>query len=56
MKSDIQRFFKQNPVEEARRALQKALEAIDLTADLLGREEAHLGAWLQSHENEYDVN
>ena len=44
---EVERFFAQHPVEEARRALRQALEEIDLYADLRDREAPRLAAWLQ---------
>ncbi len=49
-KREIERFFAKHPVEEARRALQQALEEIDLYAALREREGPRLSAWLARHE------
>ncbi len=46
---DVREFFAQNPVAEAKRALQKALEAMTLREQLREREGARLGRWLAEH-------
>ena len=43
---DVEDFFTQNPVEEAKRALQKALEAMKLRDELVTRETPALREWL----------
>jgi hypothetical protein len=43
---DVEKFFTANPVEEAKRALQKALEAMKLKAELVKRETGTLNTWL----------
>lgn len=43
---DVEKFFTENPVEEAKRALQKALEAMRLKAELVKRETPTLNTWL----------
>jgi puromycin-sensitive aminopeptidase len=45
--ADVERFFAKNPVEEAQRALKKALEAMALRRDLVARESPRLGDWLR---------
>ncbi|MBC7792591.1 MAG: hypothetical protein H7Z43_02700 [Clostridia bacterium] len=44
--NDVEKFFTANPVEEAKRALQKALEAMGLKAELVKRETPTLNRWL----------
>jgi puromycin-sensitive aminopeptidase len=46
LKDDVQRFFTENPVDEAKRALAKALEAMTLRKELVARESSRLGEWL----------
>ncbi|MEZ4270770.1 MAG: M1 family aminopeptidase [Myxococcota bacterium] len=46
LRSEVIRFFDENPVEEAQRALQKALEAMELHQVLVERESAGLSKWL----------
>lgn len=46
MREDVAEFFKKNPVEQAQRAMHKALESMDLRRDLLDREQARLSQWL----------
>lgn len=48
-KSNVRRFFTQHPVEEAKRALQKAIEAIELRAELEKRETKGLSRWLEDN-------
>ena len=45
---DVQQFFTKNPVEEAKRALQKALEAMQLRHELVSREAPRLADWLKN--------
>ena len=45
-RADVLKFFTDNPVEEAKRALQKALEAMDLRHELKSREAPRLADWL----------
>jgi hypothetical protein len=45
--ADVEEFFTKNPVEEAKRALQKALEAMKLRAELVQRETTALRKWLE---------
>lgn len=47
MQQDVVGFFQKNPVEEAKRALQKALEAMAIREELCARESTRLGAWLR---------
>jgi puromycin-sensitive aminopeptidase len=49
LRRDVVDFFTKNPVEEAKRALQKALEAMDLRHDLVRREAGALGQWLRDN-------
>lgn len=44
---DVEAFFTKNRVDEAKRALQKALEAMRLKAELASREANGLRSWLQ---------
>ncbi|MEZ0310589.1 MAG: M1 family metallopeptidase [Myxococcota bacterium] len=46
LEEDVDAFFTKHPVEEAKRALQKALEAMRLKAELSTREANGLRAWL----------
>jgi len=45
---DVAAFFARNPVEEAKRALAKALEAMALRRELLEREGPRLSRWLRA--------
>ncbi|MBI5508347.1 MAG: M1 family metallopeptidase [Deltaproteobacteria bacterium] len=45
---DVAAFFAVHPVEEATRALKKALESMRLRRELCRREAARLGEWLQT--------
>ncbi|MBN1961420.1 MAG: M1 family metallopeptidase [Deltaproteobacteria bacterium] len=45
--TDIAEFFKKHPVDEAKRALAKALEALELRRELIEREALRLSDWLQ---------
>ncbi len=47
-KTDVQRFFKQHPVEGAKRALSQALETMDLRGDIVAREAKTLTKWLKA--------
>ena len=47
LRADVERFFAENPVDEAQRALKKALEAMALRAELITREASRLGDWLR---------
>jgi hypothetical protein len=47
LRDDVVAFFEAHPVEEAKRAVQKALEALALRKDLLAREQPRLIAWLE---------
>jgi puromycin-sensitive aminopeptidase len=46
---EVEAFFTAHPVPEAKRALQKALEAMTLRRALMAREGARLHEWLASH-------
>jgi hypothetical protein len=46
-RDDVAGFFAKNPVDEAARALQKALEAMALRHELVTREAPRLSAWLK---------
>lgn len=46
LRDDVARFFMDHPVKEAKRALRKALEALDLRREFLAREAPRLKAWL----------
>ncbi len=46
---DVKRFFAKHAVPAAERALAKALEAMSLRGELISREGARLGAWLEQH-------
>jgi hypothetical protein len=48
-RASIVSFFKKNPVPEAVRAIQKALEAMDLRTELVARESARAAQWLSQH-------
>ena len=48
-RATVASFFAKNPVPEAERALQKALEAIDLRQTLVQREAPRLQEWLDAH-------
>ena len=48
-KSIIRRFFTDNPVDEAKRALQKAIEAIEIRVELEKRETKRLSTWLEDN-------
>ena len=50
----ISAFFKKNPVPEAERALQKALETIDLRHELVKREAPRLQEWLEGWQAEHE--
>ncbi len=47
LRDDVAAFFAQHPVDEAKRALQKALEAMDLRRELIEREARRLAEWLR---------
>ncbi len=46
LKDDVEKFFARHPVDEAKRALQKALEAMDVRRALIERERPRLSSWL----------
>ena len=46
LRSEVEKFFTANPVPEAKRALQKALEAMALRQALIAREGERLHEWL----------
>ncbi len=48
-KARLRAFFTANPVPEAKRALQKAIEAIELREELEKREGKRLTQWLKAH-------
>jgi len=48
MRNDVEKFFSENPVAEAQRALRQALEALSLRRELVEREAAPLGEWLKN--------
>jgi puromycin-sensitive aminopeptidase len=48
-KARLRAFFAANPVPEAKRALQKAIEAMELREELEKREIPHLTQWLKAH-------
>ncbi|MCC6811265.1 MAG: M1 family metallopeptidase [Deltaproteobacteria bacterium] len=49
LEKDVASFFKKNPVDEAARALKKALEAMALNRELKARESGRLSAWLREN-------
>lgn len=49
LRADVEKFFTDNPVPEAKRALQKALEAMQLRQGLIAREGARLHEWLSKN-------
>ena len=53
LRDDVASFFTEHPVEEATRALQKALEALDLRRSLIERESSRLSAWLRRETARY---
>lgn len=52
LRRDVERFFDKHGVLEAKRAAQKALEAMDLRAGLAERESSVVGQWLETWANE----
>ena len=47
LRDEVESFFVSHPVEEARRAVRKALEAMELRRELTHRAAAALGDWLR---------
>ncbi len=47
LRDDVAAFFEKHPVEEAKRAVAKALEALALRKDFLQREQPRLSGWLE---------
>ena len=52
LRNDVASFFTAHPVEEARRALAKALEAMALRRELVEREAPRLSDWLRARARE----
>jgi hypothetical protein len=52
LEKDVAAFFRKNPVQEAARALKKALEAMALNKELKARESNRLSAWLKENAEE----
>ncbi len=55
-RDNISAFFTKHPVPEAERALQKALETIDLRHELVKREAPRLEEWLEAWQADGDTN
>ncbi len=56
MRNDVRAFFTKHPVEEAKRALAKATEAMDLRAELIAREAPRLSTWLKQRGQDWTLD
>jgi len=53
LRNEVEQFFGNTPVPGAERAIQKALEQLDLRSELITRESQRLSTWLRRDAKHY---